>query len=71
MLDDQYYDIRAENKPDLKIAGYNLLVCSNLVKETLVGNRQVKLLRTVPVFHQDTGKYVFIFSNATIHTIFI
>ena len=34
MLDDQYYDIRAENKPDLKIAGYNLLVCSNLVKET-------------------------------------
>ena len=58
MLDDQYYDIRAESKPDLRIAGYNLFVCSNLVKETLVGNRQVKLLRTVPVFPQDAGKYV-------------
>ncbi len=53
------YTITAEHRPDLKANMYNIFVYCNLVKESLVGDRMVKLLRTVPVDpHQDRGKYI-------------
>ena len=53
------FRVTAGRLPDLHAAMYNLYVYCNLVQESLVGDRMVKLLRTVPVQPQDRGKYKF------------
>lgn len=58
LMDDTLYDIRAKHKPDMRITGYNLFIYCNLVTETFVGDRLVKLLRTVPVNPEENGKYI-------------
>lgn len=58
LTDDRLYDVLARHKPDLRITGYNLFIYCNLVKETFVGDRLVKLLRTVSVNPDENGKYI-------------
>lgn len=53
-----FYRIIAEKSPDVRISMYNLFIYCNLVKETLVGDVMVPILRTVPVESDMKGKYV-------------
>ena len=69
LMDDTLYDIRAKQKPDFRITGYNLFLFCNLVTETFVGDRLVKLLRTVSVNPEENGKYISRTFKTTISTI--
>jgi len=55
---DDYYMIVAERKPDKRAGMYNMFIYCNLVNEMLVGNKMVKLLRTVAVDPKLAGEYV-------------
>jgi hypothetical protein len=49
--------IKASYKGDIRVNMYNMFVYSNIVKETLVGDSFVPLLRTVPL-DNEIGNYV-------------
>ena len=50
--------VKATSKPDIQAAMYNIFIYCNLVRESLVGDVYVKLLRTVPVDSSQMGQYV-------------
>lgn len=50
--------IKAPNLPLLRNVCYNLFVYTNLVRESLVGNVNVPLIRTIPIDHDQDGKYI-------------
>ena len=52
------YKIIAQRKPDLQMSKYNLFIYTNLVKHSLVGDRMVPLLGTVPINPDMEGKHV-------------
>lgn len=52
------YMVTAERKPDKRAGMYNMFIYCNLVNEMLVGNRMVKLLRTLAVNPNQAGEYV-------------
>ena len=51
-------NVKAESLADLRLNCYNIYVYSNLVRQTLVGDVQVPLLRTVPIDKENDGKYI-------------
>lgn len=56
--DDSYYIIQASKRGDVRITNYNMFVYSNLIRESLVGDKEVKLLRTIPIKEQFNGQNV-------------
>lgn len=52
------YSVTAVRGPDMRLTCYNIFIYSNLVRETLVGNVMVPILRAVPVDKEMDGKYV-------------
>lgn len=44
-----WFTVRAENKVDINLNMYNMFIYCNIVKETMVGDKWVKLLRSIPV----------------------
>ena len=48
----------AESCVDLSINTHNLFIYTNIIKETLVGNQYVPLLRTVPTLEKNRNTYV-------------
>lgn len=52
------YKVSAPNRPDFQESKYNLFVYCNLVQNTIVGDTEVPLLRTIPVDPRMRNKYV-------------
>lgn len=50
--------ILAPTDPSVRNNCYNLFVYSNLVRETLVGNVTVPIMRVIPINRENDGKYV-------------
>lgn len=48
----------ADSIVDLSLRTHNLFIYTNIVKETLVGNTYMPLLRTVPTLDKNRGTYV-------------
>lgn len=55
---EDFVRIVAETVGDITISNYNIFVYSNLVRETLVGDQEVRLLRTVPLDESNNSKTV-------------
>ena len=54
----QIFRVVAPQKPDFQESKYNLYIYCNLVNNTIVGDTQVPLLRTVAVNNKNQNKYV-------------
>lgn len=53
-----YFSVEAGSLPDLRISCYNIYCYSNLVRNSLVGNSQVPLLRAIAVDQENDQKHV-------------
>lgn len=55
---DMIFKVVAPKKPDFQDSKYNLYIYCNLVDESIVGDTQVPLLRTVAVSNKNQNKYI-------------